>query len=195
MEGHDPADTYINKTFRLKASSVKKLDADASRLGISVNSLIQNSIQRFIEWDRYSDAVQMTAFFPNVLDGVLEFITNETIEKMAKHVVETSCFKDVCLLIFKRYDPEVLFKMMTLLDRFGNSYRMQYGNGSSGEASISLYHNYGKKWSLFIGTILHNELLRLRVNHNYEISDNAIVLRFLEPEAMQLRLLPNSRAP
>jgi hypothetical protein len=118
----------------------------------------------------------MTTFFPNVLDGMLEFITQETIEKMARHVVDTSCFKDACLLVFKRYDFEIFLKMLSLLDRFGNNYRMQLGDGSSSQVSVSLYHNYGKKWSLFTGTMLHGELQRLKVEHIYEISDNAIVL-------------------
>jgi hypothetical protein len=131
-------ENYVNKTFRLKASNVAMLEADANRLGISVNSLIQNSIQRFIEWDRYADSVQMTAFFPNVLDGVLEFINQETMEKMAKHIFDTSCFKDVCLLIFKRYDFEVFIKMICLLDRFGNNYRVQFGDGPASGGNISL---------------------------------------------------------
>jgi hypothetical protein len=177
---------YVNKTFRLKTSSVARLEADADRLGISVNSLIQNCIQRFIEWDRYADAVQMTSFFPNMLDGVLEYVNNETVERMAKHIVDTSCFKDVSLLIFKRYDAQVFYKMVSLLDRFGNNYRMQSGNGTGDEPSISLYHNYGKKWSIFIGLILHGELQRLKIEHAYEISDNAIVLKFKKAESAQL---------
>ena len=61
MNGNE---NYVNKTFRLKASNVAMLEADANRLGISVNYLIQNSIQRFIEWDRYADSVQMTGILP-----------------------------------------------------------------------------------------------------------------------------------
>jgi hypothetical protein len=165
------------------------LEADAQRLGISVNSLIQNSIQRFVEWDRYADAVQMTSFFPNMLDAVLEHTSSEAIEEMAKEIVATSCFKDVSLLIFKRYDPSVFFRMLGLLDRFGNNYRMQFGDGDgSGDYSVSLYHNYGKKWSLFVGVILHGELLRLKVQHTHEISDNTVVLQFPRAEALQLGL-------
>ncbi len=182
-------EAYVNKTFRLKTTSVARLEADADRLGISVNSLIQNSIQRFIEWDRYADAVQMASFFPNMLDAVLEFTTEEKIEEMAKRIVATSCFKDVSLLIFKRYDPDVFLKMVSLLDRFGNNYRMQSGNGNAnGEWSMSLYHNYGKKWSLFVGIILHGELLRLKVQHVHEISDNTIVLKFPRAEATLIGL-------
>ncbi len=58
-------------------------------------------IQRFVEWDRYSDAVQMISLFPNMMDAVLQNVDEETIEKMAERIVETSCFKDVSLLIFK----------------------------------------------------------------------------------------------
>ena len=68
---------------------------------------------------------------------------------MAKQIFETSCFKDVALLIFKRYDVEVFLKMVSLMDRFGNNYRMQSGEDNDGgrESSMSLYHNYGKKWA------------------------------------------------
>ncbi len=78
--------------------------------------------------------------------------------------------------------------MVYLIDRFGNNYRMQSGDGPD-EHSMSLYHNYCKKWSLFIGIILHNELLRLKLHHMYEITDNASVLKFRTHEAMQLGLL------
>jgi hypothetical protein len=187
----EPNDTYVNKTFRLKVSTIGRLESDAQRVGISVNSLIQNSIQRFVEWDRYSDSVQMTSFFPNMLDGILEYVDVDTVQKMADHIVTTSCFKDVSLFIFKRYDPEAFLKMVSLMDRFGNNYRMQAGNGMDGYVSLSLYHNYGKKWSIFMGTILHKELLRLKVEHGYEMSDNAIVLRFGMKEATLMGLRPS----
>jgi hypothetical protein len=179
---------YVNKTFRLKKSVVTTLEEDAARQGISVNALIQNSINRYVEWDRYCESVQMTTFFPNMLDAVLEHIDDATIEKMAKRIVETSCFKDVNLLIFKRYDPEVFLNMILLLDKFGNSYRLQVGDTDDELWSISLYHNYGKKWSIFNGVILHNELLRLKVQHSYEVSDNTVVLRFPKSETARMGL-------
>lgn len=182
--------SYVNKTFRLKKEVIDILEDDAKRQGVSVNAMIQNSINRYVEWDRYCDSVQMAAFFPNMLDALLEHVSEEQIDRIAKRIVETSCFKDVNLLIFKRYDPDVFLKMVILMDRFGNNYRMQAGNGVDGEVSMSLYHNYGKKWSVFIGTILHKELLRLKVEHGYEISDNAIVLKFGIKEASLLGLSP-----
>jgi hypothetical protein len=161
----------------MKVSNVRRLELDAKHQGISVNALIQKSIQRFIDWDRCSDSASMTSFFPNMLDGVLEFIDEETAEKIGTRIIETSCFKDACLMIFRRYDLDAFIRLMTLMDKFGNNYRVQQEETKLW-SSVSLYHNYGKKWSILVGTILHGALLRLGEDHTYELSDNATVLRF-----------------
>jgi len=183
--------SYVNKTFRLKKEVVDILEDDPKRQGVSVNAMIQNSINRYVEWDRYCDSVQMAAFFPNMLDALLEQISEEQIDKIAKRIVETSCFKDVNLLIFKRYDPDVFLSMISLLDKYGNNYRLQLGQNDDGGRSLSLYHNYGKKWSVFHGMILHHELLRLKVPHSFEISDNNVVLHFLGNEKARKEPSPN----
>lgn len=158
-------------------SSISKLEADAERQGISLNSLVQRTIVRYADWDRYSENAYMASFLPNVLDAVLEFIDGETAGRMGSRVVETSCFKDAALMIFGHYDLDTFLQLVALMDRFGNNYKMQEVESDS-EIAISLYHNYGKKWSMFMGTILHGELIRLSVKHDYDLSENAIVLKF-----------------
>ena len=115
---------------------------------------------------------------PNMVDAILEFVPNETIEKIAKHIGEKSCFKDVSLLIFQHYSLSEFYKMTSLLDRYGNNYRMQVRGNGTDDVSVSLYHSRGKRWSLFIGGILHYELNRLKIEHSHEFSDNAIVFEF-----------------
>lgn len=55
------------------------------------------------------------------------------------------------------------------------------GNGSN-EVSVSLYHNYGRRWSLLVVGVLHCELNRLKLEHTHGFSYSAIVFQFKDTE-------------
>lgn len=173
---------FVNKTFRLSKAQVRRLEADAVRAGTSTNGFITSIITRFIEWDRFANEVDFLSLAPNMVEGILNCVDEETMERAGKYVAQKSCFKDICLHIFQDYNPTLFSKAILLFDRYANQYRVQGERGENGGTVISLYHDYGRKWSVFIANLLHNELLRLGViDHTFEISENAVVFGIQSP--------------
>jgi hypothetical protein len=69
--------------------------------------------------------------------------------------------------------------LAALFDKYANNYKVQADRPKGDGINISFYHEFGKKWSLFIANLLHGELLRLGVkDHTFEASENAVVFTF-----------------
>src|SRR5262249_48003658 len=93
-------------------------------------------------------------------------------------IADNSCFKDVSLHFFQQYNPPAFVRLAQLFQKYANTYKLQGELNRKGGTDMSFYHDFGKKWSEFIAFLLHFELVRLRLEHTYEISDNAVVFRF-----------------
>ena len=170
----------VNKTFRVKRPIISRIEADAEREGISTNALVNNILARYVEWDRVANEIGFVSLAPNMIHGFLECSTEQGMAKAGEIIARSSCFKDLSLHYFQNYDPKTFMKLALLLQKYANNYKVQGERNEKGGTDLSFYHDLGKKWSYFIGTLLHNELLRLGLKHTYEISDNAVVFRFVD---------------
>jgi hypothetical protein len=188
---------YVNKTFRLPAEELKRLEMDASSANMSTNGLIVSILERYLEWGSLANAVRIVSLPPNMVDGILANVTEKQMSDAGTYIGHTSCFKDLSLHFFQAYNPTLFAKLMTLFDRYANNYKVQADKNPSGGINVSLYHEFGKKWSLMVGNLLHHELLRLQVkDHTFEVSENAVVFTFqdssiqLPPEYMTMEAVP-----
>ena len=188
---------YVNKTFRLPAEELRRLEMDAASANRSTNGLIVSILERYLEWGSYANAVRMVSLPPNMVDGILANVTEEQMSNAGTYIAHTSCFKGLSLHLFQAYNPTLFAKLMTFFDRYGNNYQVQADKSPSGGINVSLYHGFGKKWSLLVGNLLHHELLRLEVkDHTFEVSENAVVFNFpdnsiqLPPEYMMMETVP-----
>jgi hypothetical protein len=170
----------VNKTFRVKQSIIRRIEADAERGGISTNALVSNILTRYVEWDRVANEIGFVSLAPNMIHALLECTTLELMSKAGELISQTSCFKDLSLHYFQEYGPQTFLRLALLLQKYGNNYKVQGEGNKEGGTDLSFYHDFGKKWSNLIGSLLHNELMRLDLEHSYEVSDNAMVFRFVK---------------
>lgn len=167
---------HVNKTFRLRGDDLRKLELEASASNMSTNALIVSILDRYLEWDRHVKEVRFVSLPPNMIDGLLANMSEKQMAEAGSYVAGTSCFKDLSLHFFQAYNPALFGKLTTLFDRYANNYKVQADDLKGHGMHISFYHEFGKKWSLFVGNLLHNELLRLGVNvQEFEVSENAVV--------------------
>jgi hypothetical protein len=157
---------------------MRRIEADAERGGISTNALVNNILTRYAEWDRVANEIGFVSLAPNMIHALLECSTVELMSKAGALIAQTSCFKDLSLHYFQEYDPQTFLRLALLLQKYGNNYKVQGERNDEGGTDLSFYHDFGKKWSNLIGTLLHNELKRLELEHTFEVSDNAVVFRF-----------------
>lgn len=172
-------DGYVNKTFRLRKEYLEKLELDASKANMSTNSLISSILERYMEWDSLANVVHFVSLPPNMVDGILANVTEESMSAAGKYIAEKSCFKDLSLHFFQAYTPPLFTRLTVLFDRYANNYKVQGDRTDGGTVNISFYHEFGKKWSLLISNLIHHELLRLGIDdHSYEVSENAVIFSF-----------------
>jgi hypothetical protein len=170
---------YVNKTFRLRADQLKRLEFDARGGNMSTNALIVSIIDRYLEWDKYSDIARFVSLPPNMVDGILANVTEKQMAAAGSYIADKSCFKDLSLHFFQAYNPTLFARLTTLFDRYANNYKVQADDSRNDGLHISFYHEFGRKWSLLVANLLHNELLRLGIkNHKFEVSENAVVFAF-----------------
>lgn len=174
---------YVNKTFRLRSDYLNRMEVTAAKAHMSTNGLITSIIERYLEWNASADVVRFLALPPNMINGILTHVTESEMAESGEYVAQHSCFKDLSLHLFQEYNPDTFTRLLIFFDRYANTYKLQGDKTKTGGVNISLYHDYGKKWSLFLSNLLHGELLRLGIdNHTYETSDNAVVFSFPDGE-------------
>lgn len=178
MKHTSKEDESINKTFRLKRTIMKRIEGDAKREGLSTNALVNNILTRYAEWDRVANEIGFVSLAPNMIHAILDCSTQELMIKAGELIAQNACFKDLSLHYFQDYDVEKFLKLTFLLQKYGNNYKVQGERNQHGGTDLSLYHDFGKKWSNLMGFLLHSELIRLGLEHTFEISDNAVVFRF-----------------
>src|SRR5690242_6521165 len=93
----------VNKTFRVRRATIRRIEADAAREGISTNALVNNILKRYVEWDRVANEVGFVSLAPNMIHAVLESSTEELMAKAGKLIASNSCFKDLSLHFFQEY--------------------------------------------------------------------------------------------
>jgi hypothetical protein len=168
----------VNKTFRIKRPVISRIEADAEKEGISTNALVNNILTRYVDWDRVANEIGFVSLAPNMIHGLLAVSTEDQMGKAGDNIGKNSCFKDLSLHYFQKYDSKTFMKLALLLQKYGNNYKVQGETNHNGGSDLSFYHDLGKKWSSLIGTMLHYELNRIGMQHTFEISDNAVVFRF-----------------
>jgi hypothetical protein len=165
-------------TFRLDEEIIKKLRIESKNREISTNTLVNQALKRFLEWDMYQTKIGLVSVNKPVFIKIFEKFTQKEIIEIASHVGKNEV-RDIALFMKGRID----------LDSFISWFEMRMLNSSvqishSIEKGFHIYvmkHDLGKNWSLYHKTILEsifNEFLKKKIDVKY--NKNMISFQFSE---------------
>ncbi|AJM92032.1 MULTISPECIES: hypothetical protein [Nitrosopumilus] len=137
-------------TYRLPEKLVNELETEATMKSISQNVLVKQILEKYVQWDRFSNKVGMIP----VPKGILESLGSELDGKDIDEIITLifPMIKDTVMFIKGGYD---LKRCIETLEDYMRASGMNSDHRVEGDRHIFLIqHELGMKWSVFTEQLL-----------------------------------------
>ncbi len=137
-------------TYRLPAKIVEELETEAMQTNVSQNVLVKQILEKFIQWDRFSDKIGMIPIPKAILGALGDHMEGKDIDQIIK--VITPIIKDNVMFIKGDFD---LKRCIETLEDYMRASGMKSDHRIEGELHhFIIQHELGIKWSLFTEQLL-----------------------------------------
>ena len=164
----------ITRTVRIKKESDLILESEAERSGMSINSLVSNLVDQYVNSLRFFISGGMVSMSSDIIVGLLDTLSVEEIAEIS-YLKGSLRVKDSLLQRGMKinYDS-VLWYIREILGQAYGWFRCDY-NEDGVVDSLHLSHGLGYKWSVFISNFVSSILVEvIGVKFNTGISANAV---------------------
>jgi hypothetical protein len=163
-------------TFRLDENVITTLRAESERRHISLNTMINQILLKFVEWDIYEPKVGIISLFRPVAAELFKKMTKQETIELATGIGRNAT-NDAALFMKSKMD---LGSFLSWLDvRMRNS-SVEISHTVEGSThTYILKHDLGENYSLFQKTLLElifNDVLGKRIDCSF--SDTILSIRF-----------------
>jgi short-subunit dehydrogenase len=163
-------------TFRLDENVITTLRAESQRRHISLNTMVNQILQRYVEWDMYESKVGMMSFLRPVAAELFKKKSKQEIIELATSTGK-SATNDAALFMKGKIDLDSFLSWLDV--RMRNS-AVEISHSIEGSThTYILKHDLGENYSLFQKTVLElifNDVLRKHIDCTF--SDTLLSFRF-----------------
>src|SRR5579872_652521 len=167
-------------TFRLDDGTINKLRNLSHVQEVSTNTLVNQALRRFIDWDVYLPRSGFVILTRPVLKKILDGLDEKFIVDLASTIGKEE-IEDIVLFMRGKVDLRSFlswYETMMLNSSVQTSHLID-----DGVHSIVLKHDLGKKWALYQKTILElvfKDVLHESIELDYD--NNTIRIAFADDE-------------
>ena len=137
-------------TYRLPEKLVSELETEATQKSISQNVLVKQILEKYVQWDRFSNKVGMIPVPKGILQSLGEELDGKDIDQII--TLMFPMIKDTVLFIKGGYD---LKRCIETLEDYMRASGMNSDHRVEGDLHIFLIqHDLGMKWSVFTEQLL-----------------------------------------
>jgi len=137
-------------TYRLPERIVEELETEAMQKNISQNVLVKQILEKFIQWDRFSDKIGMIPVPKSILEALGVDMDGKDIDEIIN--VIKPIIKDNVMFIKGDYD---LKRCIETLEDYMRASGMKSDHRIEGELHhFIIQHELGMKWSIFTEQLL-----------------------------------------
>ncbi len=190
-----PSSKSVVRSLRLDEDVDKSLHKLASDEGISVNSLVNRALRRYVVWDVNSSRFGGVTLAGASLTRIMNYLSDDEVREYARWVAENSV-RDFVTFFFGDVTLHTLLGALKLLGDYGGHF--VYEESTIGRVrTVVLKHGRGMKWSIHYGewvSLAVEKLLGLKVKT--EKTENQVIFRFpvdIDKEWGRLGTSPGSR--
>jgi len=137
-------------TYRLPAKIVEELETEAMQKNISQNVLVRQILEKFIQWDRFSDKIGMIPVPKAILESLGVDMEGKDIDEIIN--VLAPIIKKNVMFIKGDYD---LKRCIETLEDYMRASGMHSDHRIEGNVHhFIIQHELGMKWSIFTEQLL-----------------------------------------
>ncbi|MGI9567615.1 MAG: hypothetical protein ACR2LL_11470 [Nitrosopumilus sp.] len=139
----------VNYSCRLTREIFGILEQESSKKGISLNSLINSILEKYVSLDRHAKDIELISFTKRAVKRIFDNMDDKTIKEMADDVGGVVHRE----LVFLKFDELTFDNLMHVLiinaSRFGS---VKHSTKNSTQV-ICIHHGVNKKFSKFLAMI------------------------------------------
>ena len=145
-----PKEKTRSITYRLPEKIVEELEAEAMNKRVSQNVLVNQILEKYIKWDRFSDKIGIIPVPKSILEALGEDMEGKDIDEIIN--VLKPIIKDNVMFIKGDYDLE---RCIETLEDYMKASGMKSDHRIEGQLHhFIIQHELGMKWSLFTEQLL-----------------------------------------
>ena len=162
------------RTVRIKKESDLILEREAERNGISVNALVSNLVDQYVNSLRFFMSGGMISLSSDILVALLDTLSEDEIAEISYQRGSVRVRDSLLQRGMKVSYDSVLWYISQILGQSNGWFRCDH-NRDERVDSLHLSHNYGYKWSVFVSGFVSSILVEvIGVKVNTGISTNAV---------------------
>jgi hypothetical protein len=147
---------YTTITFRISTHVLNKLRGQSENKGVSLNSVVNQVLKHYVEWEEFEPQMGMIPFPKNVLHNIFSDMSQEQIIKLAANVGKDTAI-DMAIFMKGRIDFSGFISWIEMRMKNSDSQFVHRIN-EDGEHTIIIRHSLGRHWSLYLKVMLVSAL-------------------------------------
>lgn len=162
-------------TYRLPEKLINELDSEARQRKISQNVLVKQILERYIQWDRYSEKIGMVPVPKEIVETLGADLDGRDIDEIINVIFPM--IKNNVMFIKGGYDLE---RCIETLEDYMRASGMKSDHRIDGELhTFIIQHDLGMKWSVFTEQLM-TQLFRYFARDKdlkFQTTDSTVVLK------------------
>ena len=161
-------------TYRLPEKLINELETEAAQKSISQNVLVKQILEKYVEWDRFSDKIGMIPVPKGILQSLGDELDGKDIDEIINLIFPM--IKDTVMFIKGGYDIK---RCIETLEDYMRASGMISDHRIEGDVhTFLIQHDLGMKWSVFTEQLLtqvfRNFLPDMELK--FQTTDNTVIL-------------------
>lgn len=175
-------DKTVLRTIRINQQLDSLLQKDAKSKSLSLNALITSVLNKYADWDRYTEKFGFISLTRDSFKSILETVDEERLTRAAREA-GGRVPREFMLFWFKRISVETFLRYISLFCRYGQV--AEYEVETDGKNyTITAHHSLGENWSIFLRHMVEQGMkTTLGITPEFETSRNSVVGRFTVNQA------------
>lgn len=165
-------DVNESVTFRIDSRKLETLRADAEENQVSLNTLVNQVLTNYIEWDMVAAKAGYAVFQKDALKEIFNATNEETLKRIASQSVNSS--KDMLLLMMGDYSLGVYLSLVKNRARKSGFILREYRDEKA--RKIVIQHDMGRHWSMFFKEQTEEIIHAMGYKAKVDYTDNTLVI-------------------
>jgi len=168
-------ETTRSITYRLPENLINELDGESKQKKISQNVLVKQILERYIQWDRYSDKIGMIPVPKEIIQSLGADLDGRDIDEIINIIFPM--IKNNVMFIKGGYDLE---RCIETFEDYMRASGMKSDHRLDGDLhSFIIQHDLGMKWSVFTEQLLTQIFRNFASDKDlkFQTTDSTVILK------------------
>jgi hypothetical protein len=171
----------LSVTFRIDDNDVESLRKLAAEERISLNTLVNQILSSYLEWEFIAAKAGFAPMQKSVLKDLFDKLSEEDLKEIAIRAADS--LQDLLLMMCGKVDLDaVILLTKNRVKRSGFTLREFDGEEGTSSKKLVMQHDVGHNWSVFSRVYIERLINNVGYPTKIESTDNSLIIEILDPK-------------